>query len=131
MASAKSTRCPPPPPIEGRIAVVGVCASGKSVLVDKLRALGYDARQCAQEHSFAPDMWQRLSRPQVLIYLDASLPAIRRRRHIDYGEGYLREQRHRLAHARHHCTLYVNTDALSEKEVLAKVTAALDELWVG
>lgn len=108
----------PPAPIPGRIAVVGVCASGKSVLVAKLRALGYDARSCAQEHSCVPDMWQRLSRPQILIYLDASAQTVLERRSLGNVEDVLRQERQRLAHARKHCHIYLPTDTLSEARVL-------------
>jgi hypothetical protein len=117
---------PPPPPIKGRVVAVGGCASGKSVLVAALVALRYDARACSQEHSHVPDMWQRLSRPEFLVFLDASLRAVRQRRAVDYGSGYMREQDRRLAHARAHCDLLVNTDALTEKQVLRRVLAALD-----
>jgi len=108
-----------------RIAVVGPCASGKTELVRALRARGYDARQCVQEHSYVPTMWQHISRPDVLIYLDAELPTIARRRNTDWDERLLMEQRRRLSHARAHCDLYLRTDALSREEV---VQAVLDFL---
>ncbi|MFH1086922.1 MAG: hypothetical protein V1772_14330 [Chloroflexota bacterium] len=120
-----------PQPVPGRIAVVGVCAAGKSALVSQLCSLGYDARSCAQEHSYVPDMWRRLSRPQVLIYLDASLEVARQRRHVAYEERYLHGQRTRLAHARAHCHIYVNSDALDEPEVLRQVLEALRALGHG
>ena len=108
-----------------RIAVVGPCAAGKSMLVERLRALGYEARQVSQEHSGVPTMWRMLHPPDVLIYLDASLPTIARRREIDWGEEYLLELRNRLRHARQHCDFYLQTDGLSEEEVLEKVLAFL------
>ena len=117
-----------PGPIKGRIAVVGACASGKSVLVSRLCALGYDARQCAQEHSYVGDMWQRLSRPEVLVYLHVSHSVLRRRRRVDFNEDYLQEQLRRLEHSRRHCDVYVDTDDSGEDEVLAKVIAELDDL---
>ncbi len=119
-----------PAPVPGRVAVVGPCASGKSVLVERLRALGYDARSCAQEHSYVPDMWQRLSRPQVLVYLDASLPTIAQRRPVHYGEAYWDEQRARLAHARAHCQIYVATDTLGPEGVVRQVLDGLEALGV-
>lgn len=122
---------PWPPPIEGRVTVVGVCAAGKTELVERLRARGYDARHCIQEHSLVPDMWRRISRPEVLVYLDASLEAIRRRRpNEDYDAAYIQEQRRRLTHARQHCQVYIPTDALSVEGVLERVLVALDELGV-
>jgi len=122
---------PLPCPIKGRITVVGVCASGKTALVERLRAQGYDARHCAQEHSQVPDMWQRLSRPEALVYLDVSLEVIRCRRPADYDEGYIQEQRRRLAHARQHCHIYVLTDALSIEDVSGRVLAELHKLGMG
>lgn len=119
-----------PDAIPGRIAVVGPCASGKSELVARLRALGHDARSCAQEHSYVPDMWQRLSRPQVLVYLDVSLETIARRRDIDFGADYLAVQQARLAHARAHCHIYVDTHALSIEGVLGAVLDGLPDRGV-
>jgi hypothetical protein len=112
-------------PIAERVAVVGVCASGKSVLVRELRALGYDARHVAQEHSYVPDMWQRLTRPQILVYLGASLATVRRRRDPSFPAALFQEQRRRLRHARCHCQICVCTDPLTESQVLARVVAAL------
>jgi deoxyadenosine/deoxycytidine kinase len=108
-----------------RIAVVGPCASGKTVLAKCLQHLGYEIRECSQEHSYVPTMWQKISRPDVLIYLDASLPTIAGRRSADWGEEYLAEQNRRLSHARQHCDLYIQTDGLSEEEVLEKACAFL------
>ncbi len=53
-----------------RVTLVGPCASGKSVLARALQDRGYDARQCSQEHSYVPDMWRRIGKPDVQIYLD-------------------------------------------------------------
>ena len=55
------------------IAVVGVCAAGKSTLVQALRAEGFNARQVLQEHSYVPNMWQRITNPDLLIYLDCTI----------------------------------------------------------
>ena len=110
-----------------RIAVVGICASGKTALAECLQDLGYEARECTQEHSYVPTMWQKISRPDVLIYLDASLPAIAERRSADWSEEYLARLNRRLSHARQHCDLYMQTDGLSEEEVLER---ALDFLKV-
>ncbi|MBC7235846.1 MAG: hypothetical protein H5T69_08390 [Chloroflexi bacterium] len=114
-----------PSPIAGRIAVVGVCAAGKSVLVRRLCALGYDAHHVGQEHSHVPDMWQRLTRPEVLVYLDASLAQVRRRRDPTFPETLYNEQCCRLAHARQHSQVYVHTDELTEEQVCAYVVEAL------
>jgi hypothetical protein len=111
------------------IAVVGVCASGKSTLVEGLRARGYDVCQVAQEHSYVPDMWQRGARPNTLIHLDAGLECIRRRRGDDQWPGWIRAlQVERLRHARAHCDLYILTDLLSREKVLHLTLAYLQGL---
>jgi hypothetical protein len=101
------------------IAVVGVCASGKTTLVKALSAQGFRARQVSQEHSYVPDMWRRLTMPDLLIYLDASIETIRLRRKDDQWPTWIRDlQVGRLSHARSHCDLYLLTDALAPVEVL-------------
>ncbi len=108
------------------VAVVGPCASGKSTLVAALRAAGYDARHPAQEHSFVKDMWLRLVDPDVLIYLDLSHEAYRQRRpKDDAGPEYLAMQRERLAHAREHADLVVDTSGMTAEEVAEMVLGAL------
>ena len=108
-----------------RITLVGPCASGKSMLAHALKSRGYDAHQCSQEHSYVPDMWRRICRPDVLVYLDASLETIRTRRQIDWGTSYLHVLHDRLRDARQHCDLYVATDNLTPEEVLERVLAFL------
>jgi thymidylate kinase len=104
-----------------RVAVVGPCTSGKSTLTAALLALGYDARQPAQEHSYVPDMWQRLVKPDVLVYLDVSYEAARQRRKISWGPERLDKQAGRLAHARQHANLYIDTSSLTADQVQARV----------
>ncbi len=119
---------PPRPPAPLRVAVVGPCASGKSTLVAALLAAGYDARHPAQEHSYVPDMWQRLVEPDVLIYLDLSHAAYRARRpHDDAGPDYLDMQRARLAHARAHADVVVDTSGMTAAEVGEWVLLRLNE----
>jgi hypothetical protein len=108
-----------------QVVVVGPDAAGKTELVQRLRALGYNARCCAQEHSYVRDMWRRVSRPDFLIYLDARLETIARRRAIDWGQARLDELNARLAHARAQCDLYLPTDDLELPEVVERVCAAL------
>ena len=113
-----------------RVVVVGPDAAGKTELVQRLRALGYNARSCAQDHSYVPDMWQRLSRPDFLVYVDARLETIARRRAIDWGQKRLDELNARLAHARAHCDLYLPTDDLEPGDVVDQVRAALAEAGI-
>jgi thymidylate kinase len=112
-----------------RVAVVGACASGKSTLVDRLRESGYEARHVAQEHSFVPHMWQRITRPDVLIYLDINYEGIMARRpQFNFKPDDLVEQHRRLAHARENCDLYLDTSELTTAEVQEKTLAFLNTL---
>jgi hypothetical protein len=108
-----------------RVVVVGPDAAGKSELVKRLRELGYNARSCAQDHSYVPDMWQRISQPDFLVYLDARLETIAQRRVIDWGQDRLDTLNARLAHARTHCDLYLPTDDLEPSEVANQVRSVL------
>jgi hypothetical protein len=104
------------------VAVVGPCAAGKTTLVLALRANGWDARQPAQEHSGVPDMWRRLTAPDVLVYLDASLETIRSHRPRAHASAaWLAELERRLAHARAHADLVHSVDGESAGETLEAV----------
>lgn len=54
------------------IGVVGPCTAGKSTLVNNLKVHGIQIRHIAQEHSYVAYMWQRITNPDVLIFLDVS-----------------------------------------------------------
>ncbi len=108
-----------------RVVLVGVCGSGKTTLAQGLRRLGYEVRECRQEHSGVPRMWQVISRPDVLIFLDASDEVVQRRgRRLPFA-SFLADQRCRLAHARDHADLYLMTDELSVEQVLEKAAGFL------
>ena len=66
-------------------------------------------------------MWQVISRPDVLIFLDASEETVIRRGRRPYMAGWWEEQQVRLAHARAHCDLYIMTDELTPSQVLERV----------
>ena len=66
-------------------------------------------------------MWQRLTNPDVLVFLDVSFPATRQRRKLDWTEADWQEQQHRLQHARENADLYLDTDKLSAEQVLKRV----------
>lgn len=109
------------------IAVVGVCASGKSTLTAGLRGAGWNARPVSQEHSYVPDMWQRLTKPDILIFLDCALETTRRRRqNPDFPDWLYMAERDRLRHARAHADLYILADSLTPAEVLAQAIAFLE-----
>jgi shikimate kinase len=111
-----------------RVALVGPCASGKSTLAKALHAAGYEARQPAQEHSYVPAMWQKLTQPDILIYLDVDYETIVVRRPKNAGSPQrLDEQHRRLSHARQHCDFYLDTSNLSMVEVQNQVFSFLTQ----
>ena len=93
-----------------RIAIVGICASGKTTLVRGLREAGYDAYNVAQEHSCIHDFM-----------IDATLAAVHKRRVVYWGQDRIDMQHERLADARKHADLYIQTDHLDAEAVKNKV----------
>jgi predicted ATPase len=109
------------------IGVVGPCGSGKSTLVAGLDRLGYLTRHIAQEHSYVKDMWQRLTDPDILVFLQASWAVTCQRRSLNWTEAEWQEQQFRLRHARENADLYLDTDGLSIEAVLERMVAFLRE----
>jgi hypothetical protein len=109
-----------------RTVIVGVCGSGKTSLATKLQRLGYDADTIAQEHSEVSTLF-RHNAPDFVIYLDASLESIRKRRDIDWGEDVLDVERARLSAARAACHLYIKTDDLNEDQVFRRARRFLEK----
>jgi hypothetical protein len=99
------------------IGIVGVCASGKTTLSAKLSQLGFHCRHIAQEHSYVPDMWQRLTNPDLLIFLEVSYPITISRRKLNWTLEEYSEQVYRLRHAHLHANLILNTDELTPDQV--------------
>jgi hypothetical protein len=109
-----------------RIGIVGPCSAGKSTLGRRLRADGYEVREIAQEHSGVPDMWRRIGAPDVLIYLDVSMEVGAQREGLAAPSSWWPSERTtRLAHARRHCDLYIDTTTLVPEEVYARVRVHL------
>ena len=108
---------------EPRIAVMGVCAAGKTTLAGGLTRMGYIAYSVPQEHSFVKRLWEK-QHPDanILVLLDARYESTKRRRpEISYGPERLQEQRLRLVPAREACDLLLPTDDLSVEQVLETV----------
>lgn len=103
------------------IGVVGPCGAGKSSLVAGLKARGFELRHIAQEHSYVPDMWKRLTNPDFLVYLDVSYENTIARRSLDWTYAEYAEQLHRLRHARLHADLTVDTNPLTLGQVIETV----------
>jgi deoxyadenosine/deoxycytidine kinase len=100
------------------IGVVGPCGAGKSSLVAGLKSQGYHIRHIGQEHSYVPDMWKRLTNPDLLIYLDVSYENTILRRKLDWSFEEYSEQLHRLRHARQHADLYLDTNSMTSNDVI-------------
>jgi broad-specificity NMP kinase len=111
-----------------RVALVGICGSGKTTLATGLRSLGFEVRECAQEHSEVPHMWQAISRPDVLIYLDASQEVAEARGQHHAIPDFVRIERQRLSHALEHCDLYIMTDGMTPEQVLHRSLDFFDSL---
>ena len=102
------------------IGVVGPCGSGKSTLIAGLERQGFRCRHIAQEHSYVPTMWKRITNPDLLIYLNASFDICTQRRKLNWNEAEYKEQLRRLDHARQHADLIIETDHLAPVEVLER-----------
>jgi cytidylate kinase len=109
-----------------KIGIVGPCAAGKSTLAAGLQAHGYNARNIVQEHSYVPTMWQRITNPDMLIYLDVSYENAQRRRWMNWTPAEYAEQLHRLRHARQHAHIVIDTNPLSIAEVLQTALELLE-----
>jgi cytidylate kinase len=109
------------PPVNLLIGIVGPCGAGKTTLADGLNHNGFRARAIAQEHSYVKDMWQRITRPDLLIFLQASCAVGGKRRQMEWTEAEWQEQQYRLMHARQHAVFYLDTDQLGISDVLDSV----------
>ena len=110
------------------VGIVGPCAAGKSTLVISLKQHGIRAKHIAQEHSYVPDMWHRLTNPDILVYLDVAYPITLQRRNMNWNIKEYDEQIKRLKHARQHADIHISTDDLTPQDILDKVLALLNDL---
>ena len=74
-----------------------------------------------------PAMWQKISNPDLLIFLEASFPVSTARRKLSWQKKDHDEQLRRLSHARQHAHVVINTDDLTPDEVLRKVLDSLKD----
>ena len=72
-------------------------------------------------------MWQRITNPDVLIFLQVSFPVSQKRRPMNWNEADYDEQQRRLAHALEHADLYLDTDNLSAQAVLERVSIFIED----
>lgn len=73
-------------------------------------------------------MWQKIARPDILIFLDASFPVSTARRKLSWQKEDHDEQLRRLQHARQHAHLFIDTDNLTPEQVLQKALDYLQEI---
>jgi ATPase subunit of ABC transporter with duplicated ATPase domains len=120
----------PPQTRRRRVGIVGPCTAGKSTLIYHLGPLyaQVELRHIAQEHSYVQYMWQRISAPDWLVFIDVSYPVTLQRKNLNWTEAEYLEQQRRLAHAREHADLYIDTDPLTPAEVAEKVKSFLASL---
>lgn len=111
-----------------KIGLVGPCTAGKSTLALKLRPHNFNIRQIAQEHSYVPYMWQRVCNPDILIFLDVSFPVSVKRKRLNWNETEFLEQQKRLAHAREHAHLIIDTDPLDPEQVMNLVLEFIQKI---
>ncbi len=109
-----------------RIAVAGVCGSGKTTIVDRLRQRGYDAYVVSQEHSIIRDLWKHQD-PAALVFLDIPLETVRARRNNDWPRWMYDFQQDRLADARAHATVIIETDSHSIDDTVDLIIQALKQ----
>lgn len=111
----------PRQPDRRRVVVIGPCASGKTSLTKRLRAQGFDARACGQEHSEISELWRHMA-PDVLIGLRIDLQTLRERRSSGTWSGaiYARQQE-RLASGYAHADLVIDCDAVGQDDVEREV----------
>ena len=112
-----------------KIGVVGPCTAGKTTLINGLLDNGYNAKQIAQEHSYVQDMWERLTHPDILIYLEVSYSYTMKRRNLNWTLQEYNTQVDRLRHAREHADININTDSLSPQDVLDQVMKFLESVY--
>jgi len=107
------------------IGIVGPCGSGKSTLIAGLERHGYRCRHIAQEHSYVKYMWQAITNPDILIFLECSFENSTTRRKLNWQRADHEEQMRRLSHAFEHSQIVIDTNSLTPDEVLARALDAL------
>ena len=118
-----------PPSKNLLIGIVGPCGAGKSTLTEGLAKNGYLCRHIAQEHSYVPAMWQIITKPGILIYLNVSFPISTARTKLNWQEKDYSEQIYRLSHAREHAHIIIDTDTMTIEDVLQKALTFLKDYF--
>jgi guanylate kinase len=109
------------------IGIVGPCGAGKSTLIEHLKPYRIPTRHIAQEHSYVPSMWRRITNPDLLVFLDCSYPETVRRRKLNWTVDEYQEQHRRLSDARQHADIYIQTDLMAPEDVVKQILIYLRE----
>ena len=72
-------------------------------------------------------MWQVITKPKLLIFLHSSFETSTKRRKLNWQRADYDEQTRRLAHAREHANVIIDTNPLTPAEVLARALDYLKE----
>ena len=72
-------------------------------------------------------MWQVITNPDILIFLESSFKNSTARRKLNWVPADHEEQQRRLSHARAHADLTIDTNILDSENVLARALAYLKE----
>lgn len=108
------------------IGIVGVCASGKSTLNTGLTALGFNCRHIAQEHSYVPDMWRRITNPDILIFLQVSYEITIARKALNWTREEYEQQIFRIRNAVENAQIRIDTDELTPQELISEAAAQIN-----
>ena len=103
------------------IGLVGPCKSGKTVLKRELLKHSLRVKHIAQEHSYTPDMWKRISNPDILVYLSVSYETTLERSSLNWNKNDYEVQLQRLTHAREHADMIIETDHLTPEQIAEKI----------
>lgn len=113
------------PPLIG---IVGPCASGKTTLIHQLSSLGYQCRHIAQEHSYVPDMWKRLTNPDILVFLDVSYEVTLQRKKLNWTKEEFKIQLDRLRDAYGNADILIETDLLTPTQLVSQVVEKIETI---
>jgi adenylate kinase family enzyme len=109
---------------------VGPCGAGKSTLAAHLQKSGFRVKSIAQEHSYVSDMWQRLTKPDILIYLEVSFENTILRRNLNWTISEYEQQLYRLRHARQNAHLVIDTNPFTPAQIQVQVVEFLESLGI-
>lgn len=113
------------PPGSALIAIAGPCGAGKTTLARALLDRGVNARAITQEHSYVPDMWRKITKPTILVFLDVSYEFTIARRQLNWTRSEYDQQMIRLSHARANANIIVDTNNRSPDQVCIIVLSYL------